>query len=187
MRRAISIAILGVLFLIKNSSAYEVQTHQDISLAAADQSSLGINQEVLNRLGLRFSINDDNSEQMFANSKGEKQKIRELIRSGSVFEDDPPGPIYHFFDPRTNSPLYLRPADYPAAWIVYVNLINISSATSPDWAVLGQAPANTNNYSFLKARDYFYRGMTSPINQERQSNLVLLFESLYTSSSLFFF
>lgn len=172
--------VVAVLLGLSGAEAYEVRTHDILSREAALQSVLG-DQEARSRLGLRHPIDFQQADQMFLGSKGVRSSIIDLIGNGAVYEDDfPPGPIYHFFDPRTNLPLHINPADYPSAVAAYVNVLNSKTRTSPDWVVQGQGsfPFSSNDYSFPKARDYFYRGLTSSINEERQGNLGLLFESL---------
>lgn len=162
------------------SYAYDVDTHHDLSVAAADQSVLGDDQ-MRARLGLRYPIVSTSRAQTFLGTRGEPTSVRNLIANGAIYEDDvPPGPIYHFFDPRTNLPLHINPADYPSAKSSYVDFINSHARTSPDWVVLGQGawPYDVNYYSFPKAREHFLASLTSVDRATRFYRSGLLFDSL---------
>lgn len=173
--------LVCVPFALSGASyAYEANTHRDLSFAAADQSVLGDDQ-LRGRLGLRYPIASTNRAQVFLGTRGEPTSVQNLIGDGSIYEDDlPPGPIYHFFDPRTNLSLHINPADYPSAKAAYVDFINSLTRTSPDWVVLGQgsSPYNVNYYSFPKAREYFLTALTSTDRGTRARENGLLFDSL---------
>src|SRR5215831_11386504 len=91
--------------------AYEIETHGDLSLAAAGASLLG-NADARARIGLKFDLNS--RRQMFNSSQEANLTVAELISRGSRYEDDFPRSVHHFFDPRNNSPLYLRGEDFPS-------------------------------------------------------------------------
>jgi hypothetical protein len=181
MRTVASLVMAGLLFGSTYSGAYEVATHRKLSNDAASQSILGVDQQVLYQLGLRRPIDSNEPDQTFLGCFRARKSILDLIVDGSVCEDDfPPGPIYHFFDPRTNVPLHLDPADYPGHEVA-VAFMNSIARTSPDWAVLGQGsapPFSSHDYSFPKARDYLYGALTSPIPVDRRRQFGLLFDSV---------
>lgn len=173
---------LVCLFLLAAtmSHGYDLDTHHDLSMAAADQSVLGVDQSRA-QLGLRYPITSLNRAQIFSGTGDEPTSVRNLIANGAIYEDDfPPGPIYHFFDPRTNLPLHVNPGEYPTAWSIYVDLINSHTRTSPDWVVLGQgsSPYAVNFSSFPKARDYFLASLTSLDRGTRFHYSGVLFDSL---------
>ena len=119
--------------------------------------------------------------QTFSGSKGDQDSIAGLLGSGAKYEDDfPPGPIYHFFDPRTNLPLHINPADYPDAYDQYVAVLNSATRTSPDWVTVGDGSwaSLPNSYSIPKARDYLFQAITSNTTEGRKNGFGLLFESL---------
>jgi hypothetical protein len=172
--------ILALFGLATASHAYGVDTHRALSVAAADQSALGDDQ-IRSQIGLQYPITSTNRAQIFLGTRGEPTSVRNLIANGAIYEDDfPPGPIYHFFDPRTNSPLNINPADYPNANASYVAAINSRTRTSPDWMVLGQgsSPYSVNYASFPKARGQFLAALTSPDRGTRLYRSGLLFDSL---------
>ncbi len=161
-------------------NAYEIPTHHDLSAEAGLQSILG-DERRRNQIGFRFPIDSTNQAQIFAGSQGEPISIRDLIANGAMYEDDfPPGPLYHFFDPRTNSPLHINPNDYPSAKASLVDLINAHARTSPDWVVLGQGapPFDVNPFSFQKVREYFFSALSSRDKMRRDLFTGLVFDSL---------
>ena len=180
MKHFTSLLLLGPFLWSPWSIAYDLRTHSALSAEAAFRSVLGDEQRRA-QIGLRFPINSQKQAQVFAGSNGEPTSIRDLIANGAMYEDDfPPGPLYHFFDPRTNSPLFLNPNDYPGAPVSLVNVINAHTGTSPDWAVLGQGvtPFNVNPYSFPRARQYLLSALSAPDKQTRDLFTGLVFDSL---------
>ena len=172
----LSLCLLAATF----TYGYDLNTHYDISISASDQSVLGID-ELRAQLGLRYPISSLNRAQIFPGTRDEPTSVRNLIANGAMYEDDfPPGPIYHFLDPRTNSPLHINFADYPAVSSSYVDFINSHARTSPDWVVLGQgaSPYEVNYWSFIKAREYFLASLTSFDRGMRFYYSGLLFDSL---------
>jgi hypothetical protein len=160
--------------------AYDIRTHFDLSGVAAVQSVLG-DANFRSQLGLRYPIDSMDRAQIFPGTRGEPTSVRNLIANGAIYEDDfPPGPIYHFFDPRTNLPLRINSADYPTATAWSIDFINSRTRTSPDWVLLGQgsSPYAVNYYSFPKAREYLLAALTSPNRATRLTQSGLLFDSL---------
>ena len=82
--------------------AYEVNTHADISVAAAESSVLGVGQALAD-----FGLDALITGQEFPNSKNDPRNILDLFRDGANFEDNLSlyRPINHFFDPLTGKGL----------------------------------------------------------------------------------
>src|SRR5439155_1339543 len=80
-------------------AVYHTETHRRISLAAVDASVL--NGAFVKTIGLK-ALDED---QRFPNSKRVSRTIRELLQDGSIFEDELPRVVNHFYDPVHNTQL----------------------------------------------------------------------------------
>jgi hypothetical protein len=173
---------IGLLLLIatlasKSTIAYEIRSHMELSQIAAAMSVLGDDAR-RKRLGVLFPIDSRNLSQQFQASDKHYYSVLELIRRGSAWEDNfPPGPVYHFFNPRTNSPLYIDPSTYSVeVGQTFLPIINASTRISPDWALNGQGalvPPFTNPYSWMAAREYMFLGAVGDSSSQGK-----LFESI---------
>jgi hypothetical protein len=147
---------------------YEILTHERMSHEAAMDSVLSKSDgKVLTDLGLKFSITDDR--QQFPNFNGEQRNIRDLIGDGARFEDGLTNdcesrPRNHFLDPLYNRPL---------------TVLGIAiSEKSPDWALEDLENMGSQAFSFRHARDYLYKALTLPSEQDRKKNFGLTFQTL---------
>ena len=93
-----------------NEAAYHTETHRRISLAAVDASVL--NGAFVKTIGLK-ALDED---QRFPNSKRVSRTIRELLQDGSIFEDELPRVVNHFYDPVHNIPLTIPFTDSSLAF-----------------------------------------------------------------------
>jgi hypothetical protein len=150
--------------------AYELETHADMSKAAAKASVLGNNSpsSVLRALGLQYSIEED-IQQVFPNSANTPKSVLELMRDGARFEDNLfLGSLlrvrHHFYDP-----LYDRPLTVAGV---------AAGEKSPDWALEDLEDFGSQAFSFRHARDYFYKALTLSDEQERKKNFGLTFQTL---------
>lgn len=133
-------------------SAYEEDTHDKLSEAAANDSVLAKYPTLLKGLGLVGN-------EKFKNSKNEDKSIVELIRDGSRFEDSTIRPLFHFFDPMHDEGLLFF--------------------TSPTWALEDKGKIHLlQNYSFGDARDTYYQALTATDKDKRQTNFGKTFEAL---------
>jgi len=167
----ISICSIGLLIgHAPELTAYEIETHADMSREAAKTSVLKDTTPsgVLRTLGLNYPI-EENVIQVFPNSKtGEKKSILELIRDGARFEDTliriPPRPLNHFFDPVNNRPL---------------TVAGISvGEKSPDWALEDNGSIGNQGFSYLDAQNYFYQALTATSQADHDRNFGMTFQIL---------
>jgi hypothetical protein len=160
---------LAVIIAPPYSAAYEVDTHEDMSEAAAEQSAnLGAALPLLGLTSLEDRL-------VFLPAQGAVMKAKEWIRFGSKEEDElfqVGSPIaifrHHFFNPLNGSGLYYVPR--PPC-----NAIAITGTPSPNWA-LGQGM--TQDYSFPAARTALHKALTEQSATEREKNLALMFRIL---------
>jgi hypothetical protein len=182
MIRRLVCTIFFLVGLAGAAGAYEVETHRDLSVAAAVQSIFGAPAGRM-RLGLTKPIDEG---EKYPNSKGTQNTVLDLIRDGAKFEDDLPRSVHHFFNPRTGGPLAIDPNSFSflspyeeATTRAIIADVNANAQTSPDWALGATFVTSVaNQYSLKSAREYFYQGLTNPVTLARRSNLGLLFESL---------
>jgi hypothetical protein len=113
----------------------------------------------LQELGLRPSILDDGA--IFPNSRGIARSIRELVGDGAEFEDKPPRPVNHFYDPVNGAALQF---------------------SSPHWALElphpNEHPILGQKFSWREGRKYFLKALTEPARAERERNWGLTFETV---------
>jgi len=161
--------ILGVgvwSVFVSNIWAYEVETHQDISEAAALLSVLE-RSDLLSEIGLNLGLDDPDMK--LPNSKGVDKTIKLLIRDGAKFEDNFPRFLNHFYDPLQNRPLQ--------------NISIYDTETSPDWALEDMSEFDTQNNSYLDAQNFYYEALTIPTGlfaqadeETRKENFGLTFQ-----------
>ena len=99
-------------------NGYDLNTHANLSAAAANQSVLNKDQKTLQNLGLLRPIDD--SAQNFPNARGDIGTVLDLIQDGARSEDDNIRVVWHFFNPVTGLGLY-------------------GTTPSPDWALEDRA------------------------------------------------
>ncbi len=153
IRNALVFALVSASLL--NASrvvAYEVETHADMSRAAASASSLSMDLTVLDSLGIKSSDEFPNSK-----NDGKLKSIIELIRDGARFEDDGLRPINHFFDPIHDDGILF---------------------TSPTWALEDRSGVPLQSYSFKDARENLHRALTAKDERERTKYFGLTFETI---------
>jgi hypothetical protein len=142
--------------------AYGVETHRDISRTAVQESVLKTDPAILSNLGLK-PFNDRT--QTFPNYQNTPRIIFDLIPEGSVFEDNVPRALNHFYNPRTNGAIAPPPLGHP----------------SPDWALEDHGeffvPVWQRN-SFHDARDCFLSALTADTEEHRSQGWGCTFQSL---------
>ena len=109
--------LIWIIHLPSTTLGYEIATHQALSTEAAKASKLQNDPSILANLGL-------NATNKFKNTIGEDHNFAELISDGANFEDNPPRPANHFFDPLTGKGLAV-------------------GSPSPDWAIDGTGDSST--------------------------------------------
>jgi len=160
------------------AEAYEVQTHELLSEAAAGASRLG-SPLTLQNLGL-LPLGLANTRQTFPSSKvGNPLTIAELIRFGARWEDDLSKlqALRHFYDP-----VYERALDVDPGG-------TSNSIKSPDWALEDitsyDGPIASQRFSLRDAKTYLYEALTyvdaasvTASQVERRRKFGLTFQSL---------
>lgn len=157
----ISTIVAGALLNPSIVSGYEIETHADMSRAAANASVLVTDATILQNLGIKSS--DE-----FPNSKNNDQpkSIVELIRDGARFEDDGLRPRNHFYDPLTG--LGLQGVSIPF-FTIYA---------SPDWALANTRTISDQQFSFVDARSYLYQALTATNQADHDKYFGLTFQTL---------
>src|SRR5437762_6919741 len=159
--------------------AYDVETHADISSAAAALSVLA-DFDVVRRVGLESRpIND--VRQAFPSSEGGiPRSILDLLRFGAEWEDNL-GVAQHWFQPLRHfyDPVYDRGLDVGGS--VGPSL----SVKSPDWALEDLAtydgspgPFAYQEFSFHDARDYLYSALTANSEGQRKGYFGRTFQTI---------
>ena len=145
---SLTLCTLALLSHSVSISAYEIDTHEKLSIEAYSASDLQKNPDVQGSLGLVAS-------DKFPGSDGIRKSIIQLIGTGAKFEDDTNGikrPLNHFYNPLNNQPLTVKGITL--------------GATSPDWALEDMGNINNQSNSFKDARQYFYDALTLPVTQQ---------------------
>lgn len=154
MKRVV-IGSVSILTLSSYCFSYEQPTHQELSEAAAKQSTIFKNAGFITQLGYRSG--DAESLYLYY-AGGGTRTILDLIRKGATDEDDGAQSLHHFYNPVDGSPLSTA---YPY------------SKSSPQWAL--SDPANKYNLdAFYSA---YYSGLTSR-DVTRDKYFSAMFESL---------
>ena len=148
---------------------YGIDTHQDLTEAAAKASVLG-KSDVLARIGIRgpIDISPTDVAKQFPDSKGTPRTVLRLIRNGAKFEDEPATNVRnHFYNPVNGAPLS-------------VGVLPVG-CTSPDWALedsplypsgqIDNIPCGNQKFSYADARQYFYNALTKFTEPDRDKNL----------------
>lgn len=165
--KPISLALytLGLLTHSVSTSAYEIDTHEKLSIEAYSASNLQKNPDVQGNLGLGAS-------DKFPGSDGISKSIIQLIGDGAKFEDtlSADRPRNHFYDPLSGQPL---------------TLLGVAvGSTSPDWAledkgqITGVLGFGKQEFSYRDAREYFFKALTLPGKTDREKNFGLTFQTI---------
>ena len=128
------------------ASAYELDTHQQLSQAAFDASGLA------STLQSAYGIfPKDTFRGRFPLFMWERNTPVNWITKGARDEDWLTRPLNHFYDPYHDAPLGI-------------------AAKAPDWALEDVGDLAGQDYSYKDARDAFYRGLTArdPATHERE-------------------
>lgn len=151
----ISIVTIVILLASASSFAYkEKTTHPDLSKAAYGQSILA-NASTLKDMGIEDAT--------FNNPSATPQKIEDLLAYGAEHEDDGVRPGNHFYDPKSDTPLWL---------------CSLVCNTSPSWALEDKGNISSQEFSFKDARKYLYEGLTKPDKTARNALLGKTFATL---------
>lgn len=128
--------------------AYEIDTHERLSIEAYEVSRLRKDAELLRN----FGVGDSDK---FKNSENSDRTIRELIGDGARFEDKVlpyPRVVNHFYNPLSSKGLG--------------GDVSVLGHPSPDWAledrgeITGAFGFGKQEYSYRDGREFFYRALT---------------------------
>jgi hypothetical protein len=139
--------------LVDSVCAYELETHRLITWQAFD-SSATINDQLFVSLGIPGTVGS----KTFPGSAGATLPARFLMGDGSVFEDDLPRPVNHFFNPWTGQGAIGFPA--------------------PDWALEETQTIPFQDYSYRDAREALYSALTASVQGDRDVAFGKVFETL---------
>jgi hypothetical protein len=167
MQKAAIIAIGFLLQILASQAfAYEVNTHQAMSIAAVNASVLSDpGGQLLVNLGL-----DPNNLGLDPNNPNNKpiqsKTITQWIGYGSIVEDNGLRPSNHFYDPLTG--LGLQGVSIPF-FTIYA---------SPDWALANTGTISDQRFSFVDARSYLYQALTATNQADHDKYFGLTFQTL---------
>ena len=152
----LAVLVVAGLFTTMPASAYkEKPTHPDLSSLAYQNSVLSTDPVMLKNLGT-----DDTT---FDFPAGASSGIGKLFRYGAEHEDDGLRSGNHFYDPKSDAPLWL---------------CGLICKTSPTWALEDKGNISSQEFSFKDARKYLYEGLTRPDKTARNALLGKTFASL---------
>ncbi len=150
--------VLAVLCAFSPANAYEVTTHATLSYQAAVDSVLGADPSLLADLGIADGA------RRVPNRQGEMHSVFELVREGSVLEDEGERALNHFFDPQNDRPLY-----------VFFQEIG---EKSPDWALEHDSAIEEQTRSYTDGYTFYRMALTAPAADVRELNYELMFQTL---------
>ena len=165
MKRGIFVLQLYICIMVwsQQGHAYEIETHDELSEAAANASTLVKDPTIIQNLGIKGTDKFSNSQ-----NNTQEKTIAELIRDGARFEDGfsylSTRSLNHFFDPLYNRPLTVTGS--------------ARGERSPDWALEDPASLSNQEYSWRDARASLYKGLTLPTLEERDKHFGLTFQTL---------
>lgn len=159
-RLFVSAFAIQLLAYVGVASAYDIQTHRELSAQAVEKSVLRTDSSVLANLGLKLLSEDE----LFPNSKGLERTIKDLVRDGAEFEDDAPRFFHHFYDP-----VYDRSLTIGGVPLGY---------KSPDWALEDQGEIGGQDNSFRGARRWLFYALTLEDKIQREQFFGLMFQTL---------
>jgi hypothetical protein len=157
--------------------AYETATHRLLSTAAAGQSQLATDLTLLSNLGLppldSISLPDGSTLVYTASDNVTTGSALTIIARGAELEDSLVWnrSLNHFYDPQ-----------YQANGLFGRGFLS-KGVKSPDWALgdLGEPSdyfGNTNLFSYRRAEQYFYAGLTGADPAARAASYSQMFQSL---------
>lgn len=147
-------------------SAYEPDTHKELSLSAVTNSVLAQQaNNILSDFGLGTDTGLTTRSQQFPSSNGLQKTIIELIQDGADFEDNFPRSIQHFYDPISDKGL-----QHPT--------VSAFTHPSPDWALEDTGQISGQTYSYADAMTAFYEALTLSTKTERDAKWGQVFETL---------
>lgn len=146
--------IASIIIFQKNLNAYSLKVHEQITIEVINQNKAKLN-KYLTDIGLPNGVEDE------LKSGNDKRKVRKWIEDGSWKEDlnwqylfDPL--FSHFYNPLTNK------SGVGDSWL-----------SAYEWA-----DATSNSWSWTKARENFYKGLTLKTKTEREGALADAFRAL---------
>jgi hypothetical protein len=173
MKRKWLLKILGVVFfwlqLHGPCSALEIETHKKINeyIATKEINNFSLDSYVMNQLGLKTGV------ETYLKRGEIPNRIREWLRDGGQFEDEPgyTRSFNHFHDP-------LKPLDL--AGFTYPIVFPVPFTSALKWAQnqYGWPGVLGGDQSWKKARDSFYKGLTALNKDDRDGNLADTFRAL---------
>ncbi len=178
MKRLLIVGLLIAHSLIYSGNvfAYEVLTHQAMSVEALRASILATDPSLLPNLGL-LPLSEEQT--FFDPTLLENATISEIIQRGAEQEDNARGSrfIHHFYDPVYNEPLNpillyekaLLSSNY--GWLT-------DPLKSPDWALEDNEDISVQRFSFKDARRGFFDALTKNTKEERESAISFTFRTL---------
>jgi hypothetical protein len=145
------------LLLVKPVSAYEVETHRQLSDSAFTLS------RIVETLQDTYAIEPDaRFRQHIIGLPGGRRTPQEWVVIGGVYEDFPVWRVLnHFYDPLRNQGLGV-----------------LGGVAAPDWALEPSGPIDGQNHSYRDARDAFYQGLTASSPDQRERELGFTFFAL---------
>jgi len=161
--RQVRNALLAVIVGVNSAMAYEVQTHADITLHAADSSVLESYLRTQLRIDPNVGLDVETITRADVNPNGTP---RNWMREGSVREDDIipiPRPFNHFYNPLNGQGLTFG--------------LTIGEP-APSWALEDVQWYGTQQFSLSDAHQYFFDALTSSSQFMRDHNLASMFRSL---------
>lgn len=157
-------AVLLLILLSEPSHAYKEPTHGAMSVSAYNRSILSTNNDLLIELGA--TTESDPNLQVFPHPRqlGELTRVRDLINDGSIYEDEFPRSLSHFYNPIINAGLS-------------------QGDTSPDWALedngdIDPVKNGHQHYSYKDALEYYRLALTSETKAARDDSWGELFYAL---------
>jgi hypothetical protein len=165
-RRLAAASIALCLIVGHPVSAYELKTHEAITVAAVEQSNLESVNGYLFGLGIAPEKTFQHVTVYPIGLRDESPK--KWIRDGARDEDNQPieGPLrvrHHFYNPLTGQ------------GYTHLQAPGIPNRPAPDWAL---EDSKGQVFSWLNARDHFYQGLIKPQPANRDDELAQAFYTL---------
>ncbi|MDP3298315.1 MAG: hypothetical protein Q8N09_12150 [Thermodesulfovibrionia bacterium] len=148
------ISVMGTIMCNEHLYAYSLQVHTEITKRVIDQNKTKLN-NYLTDIGLINGIDEK------LKSGNDKKRAREWIEYGSWKED--------FNWDWNNNPLFSH----------FYNPITNTSGVGDIWpSAYEWANASNNDWSWIKARNYFYQGLTLTTKTQREEALAKAFRGI---------
>ncbi|MFK5970156.1 MAG: hypothetical protein QM487_08585 [Candidatus Marithrix sp.] len=177
---------LGSIFTLQSAQSYNYNSHDELTINAVTYSQLD---QYLPTIGLTSFKNDDltliDCDGFFCDitltiedwfrlgARNEDATILFSKNKEDITKEDLNLARYqhHFYDP-------IKKSKKDGGYSFDSVLGYLTGHPSPDWGLEDNKEISNQNYSLKDARDYLYRGLTLTEEQDRESNLALLFQSL---------